>query len=90
LRELALFALFLLLPEKMVLKITSVLVSGRIQALRCKDLVKVKFVRRGTGEKRQREAFPVPLIGNGSKDSKWWSPTPAFILESGENTHGQR
>jgi hypothetical protein len=56
------------------------LVSGRrkIQA-RCKNLVKVrvKFIRRGTnGKKREREAFPIPNTGNGSKDSKWWFPAP--------------
>jgi hypothetical protein len=45
------------LLEKKVLKITSVTVpSRRIQA-RCKDLVKVtvKFIRRGTGRRRERE-----------------------------------
>jgi hypothetical protein len=65
--------------------------SRRISQSRCKDLVKVtvKLIRRGTGRKK-REAFPVPHAGNGSKDSKWWSPTPSFILESWGNTHGQR
>jgi hypothetical protein len=75
----------------MVLKITSVLAScGRTQARR-KNLVKVtvKFIRRETGGEK-REAFPVPHTGNGSKDSKWWSSTPCFILESCGNTRGQR
>jgi hypothetical protein len=53
----------------MVLKITLVLVSGRrrIQA-RCKDLVKVtvKFIRRGTGEKRKKR-FLLPTQEMGAK-----------------------
>jgi hypothetical protein len=44
--------------KKKVLKITLALVSGRrkIQA-RCKNLVKVrvKFIRRGTGRRKERE-----------------------------------
>jgi hypothetical protein len=70
---------------KMELKITSVLASGRrrIQA-RCKDLVKVtvKYMRRGTVGRGERETFPFPHAGNRSKGSKRWSPTPSFILKS--------
>jgi hypothetical protein len=40
------------------------------------------YLERNNGEKREREAFPVSHMGNGSKDSKWCSPTPSFILES--------
>jgi hypothetical protein len=43
---------------------------------------------RGRGRK-EREIFPVSHSGNESKDSKWWSPTLSFIVESWENTHGQ-
>jgi hypothetical protein len=66
--------LSVLFPQKkMMLKITSVLVSSRrrIKAIQ-KDLVKVtlKFIRRGKrGKKREREVFPVPHAENGSKDS---------------------
>jgi hypothetical protein len=31
--------------------------------------VTVKFIRRGTVWRKEREAFPVPHAGNGSKDS---------------------
>jgi hypothetical protein len=43
---------------------------------------------RNSGEKREKEAFPVPKAGNRSKDSKWWSPVPSFILKSWGNAHG--
>jgi hypothetical protein len=32
--------------------------------------VTVKFIRRGTVWRKEREAFPVPHAGNGSKDSQ--------------------
>jgi hypothetical protein len=55
----------------MILKITLVLVFSRrrIQA-RFQDIVKVtaQFIRRGTVRRKEREAFPVPHAGNGSKD----------------------
>jgi hypothetical protein len=58
--------------------------SRRETQARRKDFVKVtvKFIRRGTVWRKERETFPVPHAGNGSKDSKWWPPTPSFILES--------
>jgi hypothetical protein len=31
--------------------------------------------------RKEREALPVPHTENESKDSKWQSPTPSFILE---------
>jgi hypothetical protein len=38
------------------------------------------------GERKERETFPVPHTGNGSKHLKWWSPTLSFIVESWGNT----
>jgi hypothetical protein len=57
----------------MILKIISVLVSGRrrIQS-KHKDIVKVtvKFIRRGiVGRKEKEKHFLFPNTGNGSKDS---------------------
>jgi hypothetical protein len=55
----------------------------------------VKFIRKGIwynrikvgGNGEKRETFYVPHVGNGSKDSKWWSsslvlhfPSSVFIL----------
>jgi hypothetical protein len=73
-------------PEKMILKITLVLASGRRIQAKCKDLVKVtvKLIKKGihfqqTGsrnkglggrEEREKHSFPVPHKGNGTKDSK--------------------
>jgi hypothetical protein len=81
----------------MALKITSVLASGkRIQARR-KDSVKVvvKFIRKGicfqqtesrlSPESEHGVEGSVPHAENGSKNSKWWSPTPSLILDSRRN-----
>jgi hypothetical protein len=57
---------------------------------RKKKTKKKKKKRRGSVGRKEREAFPVPYTGNGSKDSKWWSPTLSFILESWGNISGQR
>jgi hypothetical protein len=47
------------------------------------DLIKVtvKFIRRGTVGRKKRNISCSPCR-NGSKNSKWLSPTPGFILES--------
>jgi hypothetical protein len=42
------------------------------------------------GREKKRETFPVSHMGNGSKDSRWWFPTPSFILEIWGNIQGQR
>jgi hypothetical protein len=44
--------------------------------------VTVKFIRRGTMGRKEREVFLVPHRGNGHKDSKWWSLALAFMLEN--------
>jgi hypothetical protein len=64
-----------------------------LHSARHKDLVKVtvKFIRRGTVVRKEREAFPVSHAGNGSRDSKWWPSDSWFYTgELGGNTHGQR
>jgi hypothetical protein len=37
---------------------------------------------RTVGSGRERETFPVPYTGNGSKNSKWWSSSLSFIAKS--------
>jgi hypothetical protein len=44
--------------------------------------VTVKFIRRGIGRRTEKENIFHSPCRNESKDSKWWSPTPSFILES--------
>jgi hypothetical protein len=78
----------------MFLKMTSVLVSSRrrIQA-RCKDLVKVtvQFIRRGIrGEKREREAFPVPMQDMGAKTQNGGPQLLVLYWRAGVKTHAQR
>jgi hypothetical protein len=53
------------------------------------ERTKIKYRQgwRGVGQReRKREIFPA-LMQEVGADSKWWSPTPSFILESwGNNT----
>jgi hypothetical protein len=83
-----------LLQEKMILKITLVLASGRrrIQA-RCKDLVKatVKFIRRGTvGRKKREKHFLFPTQEMGAKTQNGGLQLVVLYWKAGRNTHGQR
>jgi hypothetical protein len=49
-------------------------------------LARIYKYRQGAGEGKKRETFLVSHTGNGRKDSRWWSPTLSFIMESWGNT----